>query len=72
MPKKRPVALALTVLVAASGLTACGGSNRWCEHDATDRKVADRYCENNTSGYEWESGSKSKKKSKTKSKKTRH
>lgn len=69
MPKKRPVALALTVLVAAFGLTACGG-NRWCEHDATDRQVADRYCENNTPGYEWESGSKSKKK--TKSKKTRH
>ncbi|MFG2088675.1 MULTISPECIES: hypothetical protein [unclassified Spirillospora] len=71
MPKKRPVALALTVLVATFGLTACGGGSRWCEHDATDREVADRYCENNTPGYEWESGSKSKKKSKTKSR-TRH
>ncbi|TDC49957.1 hypothetical protein E1281_22680 [Actinomadura sp. KC345] len=68
MPAKRPVALTLTVLVAAFGLTACGGGNRWCEHDATDRKVSDRYCENDTPGYEWESGGKSKKKTK----KSRH
>lgn len=69
MPKTRPAALALTVLVAAFGLTACGG-NRWCEHDATDRKVSDRYCETNTSGYEWETDDGHK--SKTKVKKNRH
>lgn len=78
MPKTRPAALALTVLVAAFGLTACGGQDRWCEHDATDTKVSDRYCEKNTPGYEWETsggnGHKSKhKKTKTKSgTKSRH
>ena len=55
MPKTRPVALALTVPVAALGLTACGSSNRWCEHDATDRKVSDSFCERGAAGYEWES-----------------
>lgn len=55
MLRTRSVALALTGLVAAVGLTACG-ENRWCEHDATDTKVSDRYCKNNTPGYEWESG----------------
>ncbi len=43
MSKTRPVALALTVLVTAFGLTACG-QDRWCEHDATDTKVSDSYC----------------------------
>jgi hypothetical protein len=53
MSKTRPVALALTALVAAFGLTACG-QDRWCEHDATDTKVSDRFCKNNTPGSEWE------------------
>lgn len=66
MPKSRSTALALTVLVAAFGLTACGGQNRWCEHDATDTKVSDSYCKSNTPGYEWESGGGSKHKSKHK------
>ncbi|MFB4305014.1 hypothetical protein [Actinomadura sp. GTD37] len=55
MRKSRSAALALTVLVAAFGLTACG-QNKWCEHDATDTKVSDSYCKKNTPGYEWESG----------------
>lgn len=51
----------------ASGLTACGGSDsRWCEYDATDQVVADSFCEKNTPGYEWESGSKSEKNKKKK------
>ncbi|MEW2359164.1 hypothetical protein [Spirillospora sp. NPDC029432] len=55
---------AATVLVAGLGMTACGES-RHCEHDATDRVVADSYCEKNTPGYEWESDSgKSKKRKK--------
>jgi hypothetical protein len=72
MRKTRPVALALTGLVAAFGLTACGGQDRWCEHDATDKKVSDRFCKNNTPGYEWESDGHTKHKTKTKSKKSRH
>jgi hypothetical protein len=75
MSKTRPVALALTGLVAAFGLTACG-QDRWCEHDATDTKVSDRFCKNNTPGYEWESGGGGHKKHKThkssKKTKTRH
>ncbi|MFA1546436.1 hypothetical protein [Actinomadura chokoriensis] len=71
MPKPRSTALALTVLVAAFGLTACG-QNRWCEHDATDTKVSDGYCKNDTPGYEWETdsghGHKTKHKKTTKSK----
>jgi len=68
MPKTRSAALALTVLVAAFGLTACG-QKRWCEHDATDTKVSDSYCKKNTPGYEWESGGGHKTKhKKTKSK----
>ncbi|GAA1842627.1 hypothetical protein [Actinomadura bangladeshensis] len=53
MSKTRPAALALAALVAAFGLTACG-QDRWCEHDATDTKVSDRFCKNGTPGYEWE------------------
>ena len=69
MLKTRSTLLAVTVLVAGLGLGACS-DKRWCEHDATDTKVSDRYCKNHTPGYEWESGSghkKHKKKSKTKS-----
>lgn len=52
----RRVALTMAVVVAAFGLTACGGDgDRWCEHDATDRRVSDSHCEKNEPGYEWES-----------------
>ena len=52
---------AVIAVVVGAGLTACSG-DRWCEHDATDTRVADRFCERNTPGYEWEgSGHKSKK-----------
>ncbi|WP_433475416.1 hypothetical protein ACQPZP_43325 [Spirillospora sp. CA-142024] len=76
MLSTRSVALALTGLVAAFGLTACG-QDRWCEHDATDTKVSDRYCKNHTPGYEWESDGGSHKKHSNKHKtskksKTRH
>jgi hypothetical protein len=55
MPKTSSTLFAVTVLVAALGLTACG-SDRWCEHDATDRRVSDSFCERDTPGYEWEEG----------------
>jgi hypothetical protein len=76
MVKSRSAALVLAGLVAAFGLTACG-QDRWCEHDATDTKVSDRFCKNNTPGYEWESdgGGHKKKSSKhktTKKTKSRH
>ncbi|NUS91251.1 MAG: hypothetical protein HOQ36_02385 [Nocardia sp.] len=48
-------------LAAGLGSVACS-SNRWCEFDATDTKVADSYCENGTPGYEWEPDSDGKKK----------
>jgi len=76
MSRTRPATLALAVLIAACGLSACG-EDRWCEHDATDTKVSDSYCERGVAGYEWEPDSdhkKSKKKSKKGSKpsKQRH
>lgn len=71
MLKARLAALTVTLAIAATGLTACS-QDRWCEHDATDQKVADSYCEKGIPGYEWEpdsDGSKSKKsKSKSSSK----
>jgi hypothetical protein len=51
----------LIVLAAGLGLSGCSSSHRWCEHDATDTKVADRYCKNHVRGYEWEHGSSHKK-----------
>lgn len=60
---------AVIALIVGTGLTACSDS-RWCEHDATDTRVADRYCEQNTPGYEWESGSDSKRKKSNKDKKS--
>jgi len=55
------------VLALTGTVTACSSSGgRWCEHDATDTRVADRYCEQNVPGYEWEGGGKSKKKNKAK------
>ena len=63
---RRLSVIAVTAVVVGAGLTACS-NDRWCEHDATDTRVADSYCERNTPGYEWESGSGHKKK-KTKKK----
>ncbi|NDU74284.1 hypothetical protein GWI34_16815 [Actinomadura sp. DSM 109109] len=76
MTKTRSAAVALAGLVAAFGLTACG-QDRWCEHDATDKKVSDSYCKSGTPGYEWEpdgDGHKKKpsKHKTTKKSKTRH
>lgn len=53
--RRRLTAAATIAALALAGLTGCGGSGQWCEHDATDRKVSNRYCEENTPGYEWES-----------------
>ncbi|WP_395109511.1 hypothetical protein [Actinomadura sp. SCN-SB] len=66
MPKMPRLLLAATVLFSAAGLSACS-SDRWCEHDATDTRVSDSYCERNTPGYEWESdgGSSKKRKKRT-------
>lgn len=62
---RRMVLSVMVLAVAGLGLTACGGSDRWCEFDATDTVVADSYCERNTPGYEWEYEDSSKKKKKT-------
>ncbi|MFI5717256.1 hypothetical protein [Nocardia sp. NPDC051750] len=65
---------AVIALTAGLGSAACG-SDRWCEFDATDTKVADSYCANGTPGYEWEpdSDSNSKKKpSKSTTKRNKH
>lgn len=56
MRRRLTAAAAITALTLA-GLTGCGGSDRWCEHDATDTRVTASYCEENTPGYEWESSS---------------
>jgi hypothetical protein len=61
------VATAAIVMMVGGGITACGG-DRWCEQDATDTKVADRYCEAGTPGYEWEPDSDGKTKIKKKKK----
>lgn len=45
---------AITTLLAVTGTGLAGCSSRWCEEDATDRRVADSYCEKGTAGYEWE------------------
>jgi len=67
MSKVRSAALAVTVLIAAFGLSACSHQKRWCEFDATDTKVSNKFCENGTPGYEWEpDGDKHKTKTKTK------
>lgn len=63
---RRLSATAVIAVIVGAGLTACGG-DRWCEHDATDTRVADSYCENDTSGYEWEPDSDHKKSKKKKS-----
>jgi hypothetical protein len=62
--RRLSVTAAIAVIVGA-GLTACS-SDRWCEHDDTDTRVADSYCDRNTPGYEWETDSKHKKSKKTK------
>ncbi|MBF6348387.1 MULTISPECIES: hypothetical protein [Nocardia] len=54
---------AVITLAAGLGSAACS-SDRWCEFDATDTKVADSYCEKGTPGYEWEPDSDGKGKSK--------
>jgi hypothetical protein len=67
MSKIPHVLLATTVMVSLLGLSACS-SDRWCEHDASDTRVSDSYCEKNTPGYEWESdGDSSNKRKKRKS-----
>jgi hypothetical protein len=48
----------VALVVSAGALTACGGSERWCEFDSTDQVVADSFCKVGTPGYEWETGSK--------------
>lgn len=58
---------AIIALAAGLGSAACS-SDRWCEFDATDTKVADSYCEKGTTGYEREPDSDGK--SKTKKPKT--
>jgi hypothetical protein len=67
MSKTPSLLLIGTMLVAGLTVTACGES-RHCEHDATDRTVADSFCEKNTPGYEWESGGDSKTKTKKRKK----
>ncbi|GAA4134975.1 hypothetical protein [Actinomadura keratinilytica] len=62
----KAIPVALSVLVVALGAGACSGSDRWCEHDATDTRVSDSYCEKNTPGYEWEYGDSAKKSKKKK------
>ncbi|WP_131737257.1 hypothetical protein [Actinomadura roseirufa] len=71
MLKTRSAVLAVTVLVAGLGLSACS-EKRWCEHDATDTRVSDRYCKNGTPGYEWESGGHKKRKKPKKTKTKSH
>ena len=47
--------MVVSTLVAVAGLGVTGCSiERWCEEDATDRPVADTYCEAGIPGYEWE------------------
>jgi hypothetical protein len=50
---RRLTATTTLLAVTATVLTGCS-SDRWCEEDATDRRVADSYCEQGTAGYEWE------------------
>lgn len=70
MFKLRVALLTAVVAVAGTGLAGCS-SDRWCEIDATDTKVADRFCEQGLPGYEWEPDSDKKvKKSKKRSKST--
>jgi hypothetical protein len=67
MAKVRSTVLAAAVLVSALGLSACSHQKRWCEFDATDTKVSNKFCENGTPGYEWEPDSDHKKKKTKKS-----
>lgn len=64
--KIKSAIIALTV--GASVLTACGGSQRWCEFDSTDQVVADSFCKAGAPGYEWETGSDSTKRKHQRSK----
>lgn len=59
--------LVASAAVISSGFVVTGcSSSRHCEHDATDARVDDSFCEKGTAGYEWENDSSS-----TKSKKKR-
>ncbi|WP_043737460.1 hypothetical protein [Nocardia asiatica] len=59
--RMRRAALAVVLaMVAALGATACN-DGRWCEHDATDTVVEDRYCHDGVPGHEWETPKKSSK-----------
>lgn len=66
--RTRLTAAATVAALALAGLTGCGGSDQWCEHDATDRKVSNRYCQENMPGYEWESSDSSHRRKATKTK----
>ena len=50
------IAAVLVSATLVTGLAACADQeqDRWCERDATDRRVADYHCENGERGYEWE------------------
>jgi uncharacterized lipoprotein len=50
---RRLTATTTLLAVTVMGLAGCS-SDRWCEEDATDRRVSDSYCEQGTAGYEWE------------------
>ncbi|REE97152.1 hypothetical protein [Thermomonospora umbrina] len=67
MLKARVAALTVTLALAGGTLTACS-EDRWCEQDATDTKVADRFCEQGVPGYEWEPDGDGKKKKKKRKK----
>ena len=55
---QQSAAVAGAAVMLAGSLAACGpAAERWCEHDATDKQVADSFCERNVPGYEWEDGS---------------
>lgn len=50
--------LVASAAVVTSGFVVTGcSSSRHCEHDATDARVDDSFCEKGTAGYEWENDS---------------
>ncbi len=49
---RKPVLALLipAVLVTGLGLTGCSSRSRWCEYDATDKRVSDKFCKNHVPG----------------------